>query len=80
MDSDNLYMNEDSFKNQAEGFEPFRTCEAEVMQHLAIQVENVIAPILQKYNLYSYIQASNEIADKVFKNTTLWCSLKRNQR
>lgn len=80
MDSDNLYMDENSFKNVADGFEPFETCEVEVMQHLAVQVENVVAPILQKYNLCSYIHASNEIANTVFKNTMQWCSLKRSQK
>lgn len=80
MNSDNLNINDNSFLDQPDKFELFKTNEIEVLQFLAIQVENVLAPILQRHQLYYYIQTSNEFADKVFKNATTWCSAKRSEQ
>ena len=79
MKSDNLNINENSFKDQSAKFEPFATDEIELLQFIALQVENVIAPTLKKYELYYYIRATNEIADAFLKNPEMWCDGKRKE-
>lgn len=81
MNSDNIKdFDPNNLENEYLRFEPFSVCELELMQHLAIQIENVLAPILQKYGIYYYIQATNEFADQAVKNTQLWCKDKRSKK
>lgn len=77
MESDNLNLDENSFEDMAYKFEKFNVSEMDLMQFFALQLENVIAPTLKKYNLYYWVQCSNEIADQFLKNTQVYCKMKR---
>jgi hypothetical protein len=79
MNSDNLEINGNIFRDANRKFLQFPITEMELLQFMALQFENVVVPVLQRFRVQFYDQITTQTFDEVVKNTEIWCESKRGQ-